>query len=307
MPALKTVISDADARRLLDDRWGPVTQFTRLSGGESTQAFGIDTGTDRLVLRVNRRFTYEKDAMLARRYASASIPVPAVLATGTSNGFHWAVSRLAWGRLLSTLAPGAVRRLVPDLIQVLGAVHCADIAGTSGYGNFDHEGRAQFGSWRVAVLNHDALVNWDHFSAIAPERVGRLVRSARDQVDRLIVVCPEYRVLTHGDILLDNLLGEDDRITAVIDWSDARFGDPLWDVARCDFWQPGLDIVGAYLAVWGNRRELSRRARERILCYQLLIAANAVGFFVHTDQLGKLGELPDRTDTLLREARRVPT
>ena len=44
----------------------------------------------------------------------------------------------------------------------------------------------------------------------------------------------------------------------------------------------------------------------RVTCYQLVIAANAMGFFVHTAQEHKIGTIPDRTKQLISVAQRLP-
>ncbi len=38
--------------------------------------------------------------------------------------------------------------------------------------------------------------------------------------------------LLHGDFWLGNLLWDDDKLVAVIDWEDAKYGDPLLDLAN---------------------------------------------------------------------------
>src|SRR5207244_3903613 len=70
-------------------------------------------------------------------------------------------------------------------------------------------------------------------------------------LEETIDACPDARHLVHSDLLNFNLLVADDRITGVIDWGSAMYGDFLWDVAWFAFWQPwypawrGLDFPEA--------------------------------------------------------------
>jgi hygromycin-B 4-O-kinase len=42
----------------------------------------------------------------------------------------------------------------------------------------------------------------------------------------------------HGDMVNHNVLVQDPRITAVIDWGNALYGDWLYDAAWLIFWWP---------------------------------------------------------------------
>jgi hygromycin-B 4-O-kinase len=59
------------------------------------------------------------------------------------------------------------------------------------------------------------------------------------------------------------------RITAVLDWLDAQYGDFLYDVAWLDFWSSGFAFPERCVAHYA----------ERILCYQRSIALNVLRFF----------------------------
>src|SRR5207247_2258152 len=54
----------------------------------------------------------------------------------------------------------------------------------------------------------------------------------------LVERCPELRHLIHADLLNFNVLVEDDRIGALLDWGSAMFGDFLYDLAWLSFWWP---------------------------------------------------------------------
>jgi hygromycin-B 4-O-kinase len=91
--------------------------------------------------------------------------------------------------------------------------------------------------------------------------------------------CAEERYLVHGDYGYGNVLAEGGRVTAVLDWMGARYGDFLYDVAWLDFWSP---VDG-----WRERIEQHYRRtgqdvphyRERVLCYEFYIAMDALKFY----------------------------
>jgi aminoglycoside phosphotransferase (APT) family kinase protein len=80
-------------------------------------------------------------------------------------------------------------------------------------------------------------------SALDHRRVRQVLPGARPLAQR------NPSVLLHGDYWPGNLLWRDDRLVAVIDWEDARLGDPLIDLAisRLDIlWIYGLEAMDAF-------------------------------------------------------------
>jgi aminoglycoside phosphotransferase (APT) family kinase protein len=56
-------------------------------------------------------------------------------------------------------------------------------------------------------------------------------------------------VLLHGDFWPGNILWRDDRLVAVIDWEDARLGDPVADLANARLemiWAFGIDAMHSF-------------------------------------------------------------
>lgn len=90
--------------------------------------------------------------------------------------------------------------------------------------------------------------------------------------------------ICHGDFHEGNLLAEDGKITAMLDWSQCRIGDPLMDVAATLVLQkavlkhyvPSYDSNGAsqlYLQSYGQEKELNNQYLEY---FQLFRYANAL-------------------------------
>lgn len=115
--------------------------------------------------------------------------------------------------------------------------------------------------------------------------------------DELLPLCPEDRAFNHGDFSLDNVLSDGRRITGVVDWSNCLYGDPAWDVAWADFWAPKLRFAERYF-----QRRPTPNGDARLRCYQLTMAAESLGFYLHTNQPEKGEWLAGRIDGLLGDA-----
>lgn len=101
-----------------------------------------------------------------------------------------------------------------------------------------------------------------HFDRFAAEVVPRLPaatgRWLRGRLD-LLRDAPAA-VVVHGDLSADHVLTQDGRLSGVIDWGDARAGDPAKDLVW-PLLQAGPDTAREVAAAYGVTDELAARAQ----------------------------------------------
>src|SRR6266568_3912654 len=106
------------------------------------------------------------------------------------------------------------------------------------------------------------------------------------------------RVLCHGDIKGPNLLAKDDKITGVIDWAMAEFGDPASDFGR--LYEPYPQALD-----YGNYRlpgKAAEHLRERILYYAMATCVGSVRFFGGLHDETQVAHAENRLIELANEA-----
>ena len=284
MSTLKAHFDTAQAQALIATLGYSDSHIEALSGGESSRAYAFTTKTGSLVLRVNHHAPYDIDSSLSNFLQDSEVPVPPVLQTGTNEGRFWAISERSPGFLVEDLDLPRHLALRNDLVATMIAIHDTPLNDITGFGWLDADLHGHCTSWRQ-FLEADGIygtfVDWDRAFGRASERQRNLIGDAWQLARDMFDCCPEQRCLNHGDYTYNNLLTDGAHITGVIDWSNALVGDPLWDVAWTDVWTPGLGLARAYL-----KERPANQSAERILCYQLLIAAAAIGFYIHTEQPG---------------------
>jgi hygromycin-B 4-O-kinase len=96
---------------------------------------------------------------------------------------------------------------------------------------------------------------------------------------KLLDSCPDDRYLVHSNYGFGNVLAEGGRITAALDWLDAKYGDFLYDVAWLDFWAPEIGFQARFATHYAERGVAVPNYAERILCYECYIALDALRFF----------------------------
>jgi len=242
-------VNTESLRRFLDEALGGSTEIavTPLTGGGSCDAFAIDRGSARWVLRraprhanvasahdVLREYRILdaiKDAPVAIARPIVSCADPAVFGAP-----FFVMERIDGSAILSHIpnewatAPASQGRALEELIDALVAIHAVDWR-ASGLGDLAHTGEYlphQITRWLAQLASYDGR---ELPSAI---RLADWLRSHRTE-DQPSALC-------HGDYKLDNVLFAPEstpRLAAVIDWEMAGVGDPLVDLAWALIFHPG--------------------------------------------------------------------
>ncbi len=270
MVVRKPNFAPAHVEDYLRSRYRHVDGFEPLTEGEESQAFAFEGDGDNLVVRTNKTRTgFDKDHYAHRHFASAALPVPEVRSVEAFDDQWLCISVRAPGQTLQALSSeaGSYAHAVVDAMKALAS---ADVSTLSGFGAFNASGRAPFSHWReyLAAIGDPNYFDWSAVSGLAPSAK---VQPLLDRVAELAPTCPNTRQLVHADFGSNNVLVSSGQVTAVIDWSEAMLGDPLYDVANIFFWRTWL----ACMEEQANFFELHLHRRgwdkDRLLCYQLRI------------------------------------
>jgi hygromycin-B 4-O-kinase len=276
----------AAALRFLRKRFGEgVDMGEDLPQGEWSRAYAFrDDGRD-LVVRFNpERHAFDVD-LLALRYASPDLPIPAVLEVGETDGGYYAISERAFGDFLEELTPERMEAVVPSLLDTLDALRTADTSGSRGFGPWDQRGDGRNRDWPAFLLDVDAGTpdafrsTWRRDlarSSVAEPAFGAGMR----ELEALAPRCPNHRSLIHSDLLYHNAFVSGARITALIDWQCALFGDHLFELAWFTFWapwHPGIAAAGLRdraLERWRGAGVDLTDADLRLRCYETRIGVS---------------------------------
>jgi hygromycin-B 4-O-kinase len=296
-------IDDARVLALLREQLGgAVAAPRRLAGGEFSRAFAFDLDGRGYVVRVSAfehaEEAFAKDEYAGRHFASPALPIPAVVMRGRCEEGHFAISERVPGQRLGALSPELRSALLPATFDALDAVGRADVGGSRGYGGWDGGGNGRLATWRAfltgVIENHADGFYRDWHRLFERSFLERDVfeRIYRRMVE-LAADCPEERALIHNDLHFDNLLGDGERITGVIDWGNACYGDPLYDVA----WVSWVYRKDAGIDAWTPLRErhgARPRFDERVGCYQLHVGLDDLRFFARTGRAEQYRSARDR-------------
>ena len=290
MPDLRPDVASEQVLALLVQHFStPISDLVSVEGGQVAHTFAFRANAQEYIIRFNHDTMLDsnlpKEVYLMRKFAGTAIPFPPILHVGRVGELHFAISCKMPGQMLEMLSPQEVRDLVPQILDILAAIHSIDVSDTHGYGCFSDQGRGYFPSWSDHLhmiareeAENDYFGKWYRlFDETFLER--DLYQDLYRRMCDLLVYCPEDRSLIRGGLSLRDMLAQDGKITAVLDWVDASYGDFVYDIAVLDFWWPWLGVREAFQEYSQQReRELPFYA-ERLLCYECHHALGALRFF----------------------------
>jgi hygromycin-B 4-O-kinase len=293
----------ARVRALLRERFaGEIADVLPLAGGEFSRAFAFTAGSRDYVVRLSAHAhaaeAFAKDDYAGRHFASPALPIPRVVAIGQTADRHFAISERTPGSRLETFAAPIRRALFPALLDVLDAIGRANLRGSRGYGAWDREGIGEAACWRdflTAIMENKTDGFYRDWHALFRDSLleREVYEAIYRRLLRLVEYCPEERALVHADLHFDNLLADGRRITGVIDWGNACYGDPLYDVAWLGRWTAwGAPLVDA--ALLRGRYGAAQYYDERIACYECFLGLDDLRFYAKTGRRAQYEALRDR-------------
>ncbi|MDL5200611.1 phosphotransferase family protein [Streptomyces sp. ALI-76-A] len=216
---------------------GPLTGRL-IEGGRSNLTYRVSDGTGQWVVRrppLGHVLATAHDMRREHRVISAlhptNVPVPGTVLlcedpdNGAAPGASFYVMEFVEGtpyrtaEQLAPLGPARTRDAVLALVDTLVELHAVDPA---------EVGLDDFG--RPEGFLHRQLRRWEKQLDASRNRDLAGIDELHAALGRELPHSPAPTVV-HGDYRLDNvLIGEDDRIRAILDWEMSTLGDPLTDL-----------------------------------------------------------------------------
>jgi hygromycin-B 4-O-kinase len=304
-------VSDAEAFRFVADYYGQrAADVSELGAGEWSRAYAFVLDGREAVIRFGQHVgDFRKDQAVAA-HSSAVLPVPSVLEIGTTGDGYFAVSERAPGGLLDGLDGPGMRAALPGLFAALDALRDIHVPGTRGYGIWTPDGTGPAPSWAQALLaisqETPRVPGWRAALAASPVGMKPFDRGYA-RLRELAQGLPDERHIIHGDLLNRNVLIAGSKITAVIDWGNALYGDWLYDAAWLIYWWPwfpqwrDIDIAAELERHWEQHGGLPPGLHQRLRACLLHIGLDAMAYNAYRgpERLGDLARTASQVSALL--------
>lgn len=295
MPDLRPVVKHERALTLLGECFStPITGLVTVEGGSVARTFAFRTDGQEYILRFNldKMLTsnFPKEAYLAKKLIPHQIPIAPIIQVGQQEDLHFIISQRMPGRMLEEHTPEEVIHILPELIELLARLHQIDVSDTSGYGVFDYKGKGMATSWYTSLASvieeedeQDYFGRWHTlFETTFLERA--FFEEIYQRMLQLLTYCPTDRALLYRGCSLRNILALNGKITALLDWLDAGYGDFVYDIAGLDYWCPWLGVRQRFQQYYQTQQRTIPFYEERILCYQCYTTLIAMRFYAKSGE-----------------------
>jgi hygromycin-B 4-O-kinase len=271
----------------------------------------IDCKTATILLRDELQVDFDNleeisDGQISRTYSLDIGGRPCVLQFTEQNMSQGCLAAKVHGRALNQLQLDEFMAVLPSVMDILLNIASVDTSGTAGYGWLDPNGNGKFASWRehlCQVRDEEPGQFYDRWHELFDSTFldRRVFDHYYKKMEGLIDLTPSRRELVHGGFGYGNVFVNDDQVTAVLDWPDARYGDHVFDLAYMVNWLDGSTREACVNVYKESLRMLGRseaHLEDRIKCYQCYIGVDGLRFAAKTKNEGFYRAVLDKLSLL---------
>ena len=290
----------------------PVRTLIPLKGGEWSAAHKFCLDGHNFVIRLSHtpeNFCRDK---IAAGWSSPGLPVPKIIRIDRYQDQYYAISPFFSGEAFERLSASELEQTIPDFLSMMTALQSVNLEYIDGYGTLTPAGKGAFRTWAEALLDvnndrPDSLIHgWKEALAKTPD-AQRKYDQFYKELTNLVHYCPEQKNLIHSDLLYQNLLVHNHKISAVLDWGCAMIGDPLYDIAIFAFFEPWYPAFTQVNLIQKMRQsfldqspENHRYFNQRMLTCQIHLTLGNIAYCALSNGKHDFYEHINRLDEVLR-------
>lgn len=282
-----------------------VTNLSPIEMGELSRVFSFEWKDLSYVVHFKEtKESLEKARYMSQTYGS-HLPIPKVMKVGEIDGVFFAISDKAEGKPISTFSPSQQEIILQDVAKHLVALGQVNVDRSQGYGWISPEGHTTSASWVETIETffkidpNDFYQDWTRlYDESFLER--SLFEEGYSAMMELLQYAPDRPLLVHGDFHLGNMLSDGSRVTGIVDWEMAMYGDFMFDVAGLHFWSPALDFPQKVRDSCSVNKIDIPHFDERLRCYMLFKAIDGLRFYAKQDSRPSYDYMKERLKMLYK-------
>ncbi|MBW7458920.1 phosphotransferase family protein [Paenibacillus sepulcri] len=290
MSDIKSDMDGQSAAAFLQDYWGePVSGLEAIEQGEVNRAYFFRFREQDYVVRFNAQESgFQKERYLSDHFGSDELPIPAIIEIGPVNGMYFAISKRAAGKTLVQYDADQLPLLQSVLIKLFAGINKLNVGETQGFGWILPSGNGSQASWQAHLessFDEKEPGFWQGWHGLFEGSFldKGLFDALYGKMMRLAAYSQEERYLVHGDFHTGNLIADGPRLTGVIDWEMAMYGDYMFDLSTFDLWSPHVRLPELYYKHCQAEGREIRHFEERFLSALLCKGLDALRFYARTN------------------------
>jgi aminoglycoside phosphotransferase (APT) family kinase protein len=261
----------------------------RIIAGEVNEVYEVNTENDDLIVRISHesedRFTPEKWAIDKAR--DLSVPAPEVLYIGEvfdeKKNVRVSVERKLRGTSLedSKLSEADTRVVVIQAGKILAKIHSIT---TQKFGRLYEGGVGGHEDWESYMLRHTraqqikGLLESAKRIGVLKKKIERALQILIDYSDMYSDASPH---LLHGDFGPKHILVDEGHITGIIDFENAKSGDPMHDFAWWSYFEKNRPPLEWLKEGYQKVVKLPDNFKLKLRLYRLRLGMDMIWYYDH--------------------------
>lgn len=291
MAQIKPIMDTGTAQALLEQiLHGPVADVQPIDQGEVSKVFSFTQHDKAFIVHFNSGSEgFVRERYVHETFSPQGLPIPRVLEIGRANeDLFYAIAEKVPGRTIISYPVEDIQRILPDLVEQFALINRLQLGETKGYGWVQPSGDGTHATWTdflASFFLEEQIGFWEGWYALFEttflERA--VFQRLYDIMIELAHHSPEQRYLVHGDFHLGNMLTDGHKVTGIVDWEMAFYGDFVFDLASQHLWTPQLQIPAMVRSAWANRGHEIPHFEERLKCALLFKGIDGLRFYAKKD------------------------
>lgn len=265
-------------------KWDKATDVAPIDMGELSRVYSFTSDQREYVVHFKSDCSSLDIAnYMYTQYAVYGIPIPKVVEIGSCGDLYYGISEKVPGKPMSTFPEKELEKLLNKLAETYTRINTIKIDKDKGFGLISLSGKALFHTWRECLedfFNKESSFYGDWTKLYVESFLERDVfEEIYQKMLELSKYSPKDPSLVHGDFHLGNMLSDGEKITGIVDWEMARYGDFMSDLGVMHFWTPSLQFPQRVREAWEREGRSIPFFEERLLCHQLFVGVDGLRFF----------------------------
>lgn len=251
---------------------------SKIVAGEMNEVYDVTLQNhENVIVRISRRMNprFEEEEKAIQLATQKGVPCPKVLLVENleheGEKLTFCVEERIKGEPLldirDSLSKDAMKKYIFEAGVILSNIHSVRV---DGFGNFDKN--TPYNKWSEYIL--EPLRKIDRIKEVAKDvgieekLITNVASALKDNVEIFDNTTPQ---LLHGDFSIKHLLVKNNKIVGIVDFENAKGGDPVFDLAWFDYFY-GEDIPREWIRKgYSNKKIFDKDFDKKMFLYQLYL------------------------------------
>lgn len=262
-----------------------VLNFRKIVAGEDNEVYDLEIdGGKNLIIRISRYEprSFQTEALILKKVKEVGVPVPEVLLVDTEKVndqeltfcVEEKINGISLDKLLNNIDKSTLKKLLSDSGGYLSMINSLTM---DHFGEISEEGYDTWKDFLVSkVKNISMIEKAAKYGDISLEIVDKALNILVNHIDLLIIPSP---YLLHDDFHPKHILVQNDKVVGIIDFEDAKGGDPIRDIARVEYYCQDYFPLKWVLNGYRNKEIFDSNFNKKILLYKINFGLDLLRYY----------------------------